>query len=55
MNLSFQELTKKLNIAYSHFGYAENDKDIEAAIFEINEAEAKIDSYIKRKRTDNNG
>lgn len=55
MNLSFQELTKKLNIAYSHFNYAENDEDIKAAIFEINAVEAKIDSYIKRKRADNNG
>lgn len=55
MNLSFQDLIKELNIAYSHFNYAEKDEDIETATFEINAIKAKIDSYIKRKRTDNNG
>ena len=49
----WEELINELNIAYSHFNSADNDKSIEAAIYEINAAKAKIDDYLIKIRRSN--
>lgn len=46
----YKELIQNINIAYSHFNSANSDKSIEAAIYEINAAKAKIDDYLIKIR-----
>ena len=53
MNKEREELIKELNIAYSHFDCADNNKSIEASIYEINAAKAKIDDYLIKVRRGN--
>lgn len=49
----YKELIQNINIAYSHFNNADSDKSIEAAIYEINAAKAKIDDYLIKIRRGN--
>lgn len=52
-NKEWRELINELNIAYSHFDYADSKKSIEASIYEINAAKAKIDDYLIKVRRGN--
>ena len=52
-NKEREELIKELNIAYSHFDCADSNKNIEASIYEINAAKAKIDDYLIKVRRGN--
>ena len=49
----YKKLIQGINIAYFHFNSADNDKSIEAAIYEINAAKAKIDDYLIKVRRGN--
>ena len=49
----WEELINELNIAYSHFNCADSNKSIEASIYEINAAKAKIDNYFIKVRRGN--
>lgn len=49
----YKELIQGINTAYSHFNSADSDKSIEAAIYEINVAKAKIDDYLIKIRRGN--
>ena len=53
INKECKELINELNIAYSHFDYADSNKSIEASIYEINAAKAKIDDYLIKVRRGN--
>ena len=46
----YKELIQGINIAYSHFNNADSDRSIEAAIYEINAAKAKVDNYLIKIR-----
>ena len=48
-----EELINELNIAYSYFNCADSNKSIEASIYEINAAKAKIDDYLIKARRSN--
>ena len=52
-NKEYEELINELNIAYSHFNCADSNKNIEASIYEINAAKAKIDDYLIKVRIGN--
>ena len=52
-NKEWVELINRLNIAYSHFNCADSNKSIEAFIYEINAAKAKIDDYLIKARRSN--
>lgn len=41
-NKEWVELINRLNIAYSHFDCADSNRSIEASIYEINAAKAKL-------------
>lgn len=55
LNISpeYKDLINELNVAYSHLDYADSDKSIEASIYEINAAKAKIDDYLTKLRRGN--
>lgn len=53
INKECKELINELNIAYAHFDCANSDRSIEAAIYEINAAKAKIDDYLIKIRRGN--
>ena len=53
INKECKELINELNIAYSHFNCADSYKSIEASIYEINAAKAKIDDYLIKVRSGN--
>lgn len=46
----YKELIQGIDIAYSHFNNADSDKSVEAAIYEINAAKAKVDDYLTKIR-----
>ena len=52
-NKEYEELINELNIAYSHFDCVDSNKRIEASIYEINAAKAKIDDYLIKVRRGN--
>lgn len=52
-NKEYEELINELNIAYSRFNCADSNKSIEASIYEINAAKAKIDDYLIKVRRGN--
>lgn len=53
INKECKELINELNIAYSHFNCADSNRSIEASIYEINAAKAKIDDYLIKVRRGN--
>lgn len=52
-NKECKKLINELDIAYSHFDCADSNKSIEASIYEINAAKAKIDDYLIKIRRSN--